>query len=461
MAAHKKALVVLACTPGTGHANPMKTIAKALVLDGYDVTAVSASAYRKHFEDAGCSYQAIQGYGDYADEDRDSKWPERLSMPPGPEQFAWTIEQSFIRVIPDQLAAIQKAIAALREKHGPGRPVVLLNESAFLGSLPLMRGARGVRPDGFIGIGINPISLSSEDTAPYGTGLPPPRSPAEVAQYAEMMDGLKSIFSKAQASFNDILRDLGCAEHEGFFVDAPFLWPDRFLQMCPASMQYPRSDAPKTLRFAGGMPKVPVPTDRTVPPSERPSWWAEVVAAASSNSNAGGAAKKKKDVVFVCQGTVRMDWNDIVIPAMEALKDRPDTLVVVALGRRGAALDLGSVSVPGNARVADYLPFDEILPLASVFVGNGAYGGVRPSLAHGTPLVVAGDSEDKPEMCAIAEWAGVAVNLRTGNPTSEAIRAGVDRVLGDPKYKEAARRIQAEMEAADPIRVIAENIDEV
>ncbi|KAH7141836.1 putative UDP-glucuronosyltransferase 2A3 [Dactylonectria macrodidyma] len=449
MAASTKPLVVLTCTPGTGHANPMKTIAKALVLDGYEVTAVSASAYREHFEDAGCSYVAIQGYGDYADEDRDTKWPERVSMPPGPEQFAWTIEQSFVKVIPDQLVAVQKAITMLKEQH-PNRPVVLLNESAFLGSLPLMKGARGVKPDGFIGIGINPISLSSVDTAPYGTGLPPPTSAAEVAQYATILEQLKSIFSKAQTLFNDILKDLGGESVDGFFADAPFLWPDRFLQMCPPSMMYPRSDAPRTIRFAGGMPKLPKPTDTTVLSSDKPAWWWTEVA----NNEA------KKDVVFVCQGTVRMDWNDIVIPTMEALKDRPNTLVVVALGKRGATLD-SSIHVPENARVADYLPFDDILPLSSVFVGNGAYGGVRPSLAHGTPLVVAGDSEDKPEMCAIAEWAGVAVNLRTGSPTSKALRAGVDEVLSNPKYREAAQRVQAEMEASDPVRVIAENINEV
>lgn len=402
-------------------------------------------------------------------------------MPPGPEQFAWTIEQSFVKVIPDQLAAVQKAVTMLRGKH-PDRPVVLLNESAFLGSLPLMKGARGAKPDGFIGIGINPISLSSIDTAPYGTGLPPPTSStyvvsiflatfvmspkhetlylsacrmltslhSEVVQYAAMLDGLKSIFSNAQTVFDGIMEDLGGEPVDGFFADAPFLWPDRFLQMCPPSMMYPRSDAPRSLRFAGGMPKLPKSTDITVLPSEKPAWWRSEV----ENNSA------KKDIVFVCQGTVRMDWNDIVVPTMQALKDRPNTLVIVALGQRGAKLD-ASIPVPENSRVADYLPFDDILPLASVFVGNGAYGGVRPSLAHGTPLVVAGDSEDKPEMCAIAEWAGVAVNLRTGNPTSEALRAGVDKVLSDPKYKEAALRIQAEMDSADPIRVIAQNIDEV
>ncbi|QPH11449.1 hypothetical protein C2857_003206 [Epichloe festucae Fl1] len=449
MAASTKPLVVLTSTPGAGHANPIKSIARALVRDGYQVTVVSANAYRVHFKDAGCSYVAIQGYGDYADEDRDRKWPERVAMPPGPEQFAWTIEQSFVKVIPDQLAAVQKAITKLRERH-PGMPVVLLNESAFLGSLPLMRGARGVKPDGFIGIGVNPISLSSVDTAPFGTGLPPPTSPAEVAQYSVMLDGLKSTFSKAQTVFNEILKDVGGEAVDGFFADAPFLWPDRYLQMCPPSMMYPRSDAPKSVRFAGGIPKLPKSTDAIELPWERPTWWRDEIEINSA----------KRDIVFVCQGTVRMDWNDIVIPAMQGLKDRPNTLVVVALGQRGTTLD-ASIPVPENARVADYLHFDDILPLASVFVGNGGYGGVQTSSAHGTPLVVAGDSEDKPEMCAIAEWAGVAVNLRTGSPTSEALRAGVDRVLSDPKYKAAALRVKAEVDAADPIRVIANNIDEV
>lgn len=265
-----------------------------------------------------------------------------------------------------------------------------------------------------------------------------------------MLNGFKSIFSNAQAVFNGILKDAGGEPVDQFFVDAPFTWPDRFLQMCPPSMMYPRSDAPRSVQFAGGMPKLPKSTDTTVSSSEKPAWWwTEIV-----NNPA------KKDIVFVCQGTVRKDWNDIVIPTMVALKDRPNTIVVVALGWRGATLNAGTL-VPENARVADYLPFDEVLPLSSVFVGNGAYGGVRPSLAHGTPLVVAGDSEDKPEMCAIAEWIGVAVNLKTGNPTSEAIRAGVDEVLSEPKYKEAARKIQAEMESSNPMRIIAESIDEV
>ncbi|KAJ4002841.1 hypothetical protein NW752_012373 [Fusarium irregulare] len=447
MADQLKPLLVMTCTPGAGHVNPITTIAKALMLDGYHVTAVCASGYRKRFEDIGCDYVAIQGYADYVDEDRESKWPERELMEPGPEQLAWTLEQSFIRVIPDQLAAVQKAITKVREEH-PGRPVVLLNESAYAGSLPLQRGARGVKPDAFIGIGINPISITSADTPPFNTGLPLPTSPEQRAQYALMWEMLRNtIFSGPFALFNSILKDLGGQpDDETFFNDAPYVWPDRFLQMCSSSMMYPRSDAPPSLRFAGGMPKVPK-ADTSA--ANKPVWWEEV-----ANNSTG------KDIVFVCQGTVRMDYKDIVIPAIDALKGRPNTLVIVVLGQRGAQLD-SDIAIPDNTRVIDYLTYDDILPLASVFVGNGGYGGVRASLAHGTPLVVAGESEDKTEMCAIIEWAGVAVNLRTGSPTSEAIRAGVDEVLSNPKYKEGAKKIQADMDASDPIKVISENINEV
>ncbi|KAK5653771.1 hypothetical protein OQA88_7928 [Cercophora sp. LCS_1] len=447
MAVSLKPLIVLTCTPGKGHTNPIKILAKALVLDGYEVTAVSSSYYRKTFEDVGCSYVAIKGYGDYWDGERETRWPERAFIPPGPEQFAFTIEHSFVRVIPDQFAAVQKAIQGLKDKN-PGRPVIVLNESAFLGSLPFKRGARGVKPDGIIGLGINPVNLNSRDTAPFGPGLPPPTSEAEVAQYAEIRKQIEhGFYTKAQAAFNDIMKELGAAVDDGFCFDAPYLWPDRFLQMCPPSTQYPRSDAPKSFSYAGGLPKLPA--DPKATPPERPSWWGEVIYNPS-----------KKDIVFVCQGTVVFDYATLVIPTMEALQDRPNTLVVVVLGERGATLD-PSITVPENVRVADYIPFDDILPFVHVFVGNGGYGGVQHSIAQGTPLVVAGDTEDKTEMCAIAAWAGVAVNLRTGRPTVEALRAGIDEVLSSPKYKRACQKIQDEIKTFDPLRVVTAKIDEV
>lgn len=449
MAATKKPLLVLTCTPGAGHINPIKTLAKALVLDGYEVTAVSSSHYQSIFEELGCSYVAVQGYGDYWDEERDTKWPDRAKIPPGPEQFSYTMEHSFIRVIPDQFAAIQRAIRTLKEEE-PGRPVVLLNESGVLGALPIMKGAGDARPEGVINVGVLLVSLNSVDTAPFGPGLPPPTTPEEAAQYSEMRNHINTLLWKKPLEIcKEILEDLGAKvpEDEELSSDVVYTWPDRFLQLCPPSTQYPRSDAPKTFGFTGGLPKLPKNPKSDA--AEKPSWWTEVI----DNPD-------HKDIVLVSQGTVELNYENLILPTLEALKDRPNTLVIVVLGIRGATLD-PSIFIPDNARIVDYFPFDDILPHCSVFVHNGGYGGVQHSLSHGTPLVVAGETEDKPEMCAIAAWAGTAVNLKTGRPTTEALRAAVDEVIAESRYKEACQRIQAEIASFDPLRVVTDTIDEV
>lgn len=247
----------------------------------------------------------------------------------------------------------------------------------------------------------------------------------------------------------EILEDLGAKvpEDEELSPDVVYTWPDRFLQLCSPSTQYPRSDAPKTFGFTGGLPRLPKNPKSDA--AGKPSWWAEVI----DNPD-------HKDIVLVSQGTVELNYENLILPTLEALKNRPNTLVIVVLGIRGASLD-PSISIPHNARIVDYFPFDDILLHCSVFVHNGGYGGVQHSLSHGTPLVVAGETEDKPEMCAIAAWAGTAVNLKTGRPTTEALRAAVNEVIAEPKYKEACQRIQAEIASFDPLRVVTDTIDEV
>ena len=49
------------------------------------------------------------------------------------------------------------------------------------------------------------------------------------------------------------------------------------------------------------------------------------------------------------------------------------------------------------------------------------------------------------------EWAGVAVNLRTDTPSAEALRAGVDRVLGDERFRVRAGEIRRENEEFDSL----------
>jgi UDP:flavonoid glycosyltransferase YjiC (YdhE family) len=164
--------------------------------------------------------------------------------------------------------------------------------------------------------------------------------------------------------------------------------------------------------------------------------------------------------VAVSQGSFALNFSDLVVPTMEGLKDRENTLVVVALGKKGATMPEGT-PVPSNSRVADFIPFDDLLPHCAVFITNGGYGAFQHAISNGTPLVLGGSTEDKPEVAARAEWAGVGINLKTAQPTADAVRNAVDEIISNPKYKKRSLELEEEMARFDPMSIVAENIDEL
>jgi UDP:flavonoid glycosyltransferase YjiC (YdhE family) len=103
-----------------------------------------------------------------------------------------------------------------------------------------------------------------------------------------------------------------------------------------------------------------------------------------------------------------------------------------------------------------FIPHDRLLPHVDVMVTNGGYGGVHQALAHGVPLVVAGDSEDKPEVAARVHWAGAGVDLHTGRPSPARLAEAVRGVLGRPTYAARARALQAEIRRTRPLDAITE-----
>lgn len=369
----------------------------------------------------------------------------------GPTCFNHDLIHIFCKSLPSQHEAIQKALKLISTQH-PRRPIVFISESLNFSAMALKLGAPGLRPDGFIAIGLNPILLTSIDHSPFGTGMLPDKSPEGRERNKLANAAQKQFFAHAQASYVEALVSVGAIAKSAdeFLLDSLYALPDRFIQMCAPSVEYPRSDAPNTLRFAGGYPTTAA-TRGTTSDWERPSWWDEVIT---------GSKSARKKIVFVCQGTVAMDYNQLVIPAMAALKNRSDIIVLIALGRLDAKF-IADVAVPANCRVKDYIPYDSVLPYVDVFVTTGGYGSFQRALSNGTPLVIAGTTEEKPETAARAEWAGVAVNLRTSYPSVEQLGRAVQEVLTNQRYKTRALEIQAEISRYDPVGVIIKNIEEL
>ncbi len=417
---------LIAATPVHGHVMPMLAIAKGLTDRGHHVRVLTGSRFASAVAAAGAEHVALPPPADYDDRDPDTAFPQRRELT-GLARLRFDMDNIFINPIPAQAAAVSELLADPAD--------AVLTDSAFLGAIHLLLQPRTQRPS--VGIcGVFPLSVSSRDTAPFGLGLPP--SSTHVGRARNHLLNLltqRLAFAGCQRHFQRVIGDLDLPVPDLFYLDALPHLADRFLQLTVPGFEYPRSDQPPSVVFAG--PVLPA-ASATVP---LPDWWDDL---------------DGRTVVHVTQGTIdNQDLSSLIGPTLRALADE-DVLTVAATGGR----PIGSIPgpLPDNARVAQFIPYDLLLPQVDVMVTNGGYGGVHYALAHGVPLVVAGTSEDKPEVAARVHWSGSGINLRTGQPTQAAIRAAVRSVLHDSSYRRRAAELRADMAHYRPLDTIENSL---
>jgi UDP:flavonoid glycosyltransferase YjiC (YdhE family) len=88
----------------------------------------------------------------------------------------------------------------------------------------------------------------------------------------------------------------------------------------------------------------------------------------------------------------------------------------------------------------------QVLPLCDLVVSHGGSGGVIGALVHGLPLVLLPLGADQPLNAARCRELGVAHVLDPLTATPDSLRAAVSEVLGNPRYRRAARDLQGEIE---------------
>jgi MGT family glycosyltransferase len=407
---------LITSTPAHGHVMPLLQIARHLVASGDRVRFLTSTRYADRVRAAGAEFLALPAEADVNLDDADAAFPERVGLT-GPAAIRFDMLNLFVRPGAAQLAALR---AALHETD----TAAILTEPLFLGTALLQRRPRGERPP-IVALGIFPLGVKSRDTAPFGLGVPPLAGPIGRLRNAMLtIIAEKVVFGAVQRQADALSRREVGSPLGGFLLD----WPSRadaVVQFTVPGFEYPRSDLPETVHFAGALP-APV-TDVPLP-----EWWGEL--------------DGSRPVVHVTQGTIaNSDFGQLVIPAIEGLAGA-EPLVVVSTGGRPVTEVAGAL--PANVRVAEYLPYGKLLPLVDVMVTNGGYGGVQQALAHGIPLVVAGQTEDKVEVSARVAWSGVGVNLKTNEPTPAQVAGAVRRVLSDETFRSRAAALADEYAAA-------------
>lgn len=423
-------------TPIYGHIVPLLGIGRGLVARGHQVSVMTGRKYAAAVTAGGMAFRPLPETAEFDDANLDSWLPgrhRRSRIAAGRHDMVGF----FVRPLPAQHAALRQELAV-------GNYDAVLSDVAFLGALPLLLGAPAVDRVPILGVSATPLSAVSIDCAPFGSGLLPGNSMFSRSRNRQI-DALLRLgpLRPVQRALDAALAPYGVPAGRLRYFDHALAFDTTF-QLAPPGFEYPRRELPDTVRFVG-----PVRSGAE-PSRDLPRWWADLDGA--------------RPVVHVTQGTVaNADLSQLLVPALRALAGE-DLLVVAATGGRSPAalIDALGGAMPANARVAEFLPYAELLPRIAVMITNGGYGGVVQALRYGVPLVVAGRSEDKPEVAARVAWSGAGLNLHTDRPTETQLRRAVRTVLHKPSYGRGAGRLQHQIDGlGDPVTVIAAELDRV
>ena len=215
-------------------------------------------------------------------------------------------------------------------------------------------------------------------------------------------------------------------------------------------------ESPYLTRFPASLDPSPYPTTlryREVafdPVKPLGNWWSGIEA----------------PLVYVTIGTVatgRPRGREVLRAIAASLAVMPvRTLVTTSTKLDPDELD----DLPSNVHVESWVDQADVLAEASLVVCHGGSGTTLGALAAGVPLVILPMFADQPTNAKLVErvGAGIAVapgegsaevNAKTIEECAERLREAVDRVLHEPRYREAARAVAKEINVAPLPREVA------
>jgi MGT family glycosyltransferase len=423
------ARILFGSNPASGHVRPGLPIARELTARGHEVVWYTGERFKASVERVGARHVGFTAGQDFDEADLDTAFPDRAAIKPGIRQLKYDLRSLFIDTIPGQLTDLRALVT-----HQPVGAVVA--DSTMLAAAFLAE-ERGLP---WAVYGTTPLTARSAECAPMGFALPPMGG-----LLGRLRNGAlnalveKVVFADIHKHFQQVRHDLGLVPSDRFCFDLTVATAPVYLQGTIPEFEYPRHDLPDNVHFVGALlPDTPGDT-------ELPDWWGEL--------------DTSRPVVLVSQGTVKIDPELLIHPAIDALTDE-DVFVVVTTGGT-APDDILSRRNPGNVRVERFIPFADLLPKVDVAVLNGGYGGTQQALMHGIPVAVAGVTEGKNEVAARVAWSGSGINLKTETPTPAQIRTAVRTLLSNPSYRARAQQLQARYAEHDDVSVAATLIEQL
>jgi UDP:flavonoid glycosyltransferase YjiC (YdhE family) len=109
---------------------------------------------------------------------------------------------------------------------------------------------------------------------------------------------------------------------------------------------------------------------------------------------------------------------------------------------------------------AEYAPYSELLGRAAATVHQGGIGTTAQALRAGKPMLVVPYSHDQPDNAARVAQLGAGRVVRRAEYRAARVARELRAILSDPRYAEAARRVQqADMAQEDGVAAACRGLE--
>ena len=260
---------------------------------------------------------------------------------------------------------------------------------------------------------------------PPTSGLGQPKTPQDRAEVAAASAGLAAAMNASLHILNRARVELGLpalADIMDLFDRA-----DRLLLATSQAFDFQADSLPDNFRYVG--PLLDVPN------------WSKSLQAKSLQAKSWQApwpAQSDRPRALVACSTGAQGQRDLFQRVINAI----GTVDVDALATTGPNLDVADLRAPKNVYLLRGAPHDLVMKEVSVVISQGGHGTVTRSLVNGLPQLILPMARDQAGNAARVVAKGAGLLLPPAASEAE-IAATINRLITDPQFKAAARRVLA------------------
>ncbi len=423
--------VLFANVPADGHFNPLTGLAAHLKEKGCDVRWYTSPVYREKISRLGITFYGMNKALDVAATagDMEALFPEREKIKGQVAKLKHDMINVFILRSPEYYEDIADIYQSF--------PFEIMIADVTFGGIPYVQEKMNIP---VIAVNIIPNPETSKDLPPPGLGMTPSNNfVGRIKQNLLRFVAGKLLFAGPNKVMKQTLAKHGISTNGAGIFDVIIQKSTAVLQSGTPGFEYKRSDMSSHIHFAGPL----------LPYSKKQQ------AAAWYDPRLG----KYEKVILVTQGTVEKDVEKLIIPTLEAFNNT-DYLVIVTTGGSMTAELREKYQAP-NFIIEDFIPFNDVMPYADVYITNGGYGGVLLSIKNQLPMVAAGVHEGKNEINARIGYFKLGVNLKTELPKPSQLRSAVETIMKDPVYAENVKKLCDEFNSYNPNQVCEELVSKL